>query len=213
MKTTSEITLVRLLHYVFLALSIAAAVLLLLELISYFGITSGYYHIRGWITTVGDPNPVVVPYSEGSGALKLFEMGQKRFVMLEFADMQHLMQLQNLAYLFFQNLAWVLGILVLYQMMRIFRNLDRGITFRLDNIRRVRWIALLALSFPAARFIAARLLAGITNAAGGGQISMAGPAVRLEDIVFGGLIAMIIFALGEIFRRGEHLQQEQDLTI
>lgn len=213
MKTEKSIGLLKALRYIFLALSVGGCIFLLLNLSAYFGIGGGGPFIRGWVTTIAEQNPVVLPHPDGSGDLKVYNFGSNKLVMLEFANMSAFLKARTLSYILFQNLASVLGIFVLYQMFRIFRNLDLGATFHRENTRRIRLIALAVLAFPIVRFIAAQLLAGITYEAQGHQITTARPPIFTEALLLGGLLSLVIFALAEVFRNGHHLQQEQDLTI
>jgi len=213
MESTPKITLLRVLHYVFMGLMVAGIVLFVLNQGNYFGITDGQPSIQGWVTAVGDHQPVTLQNPEGSGALNIYNFNQQQFLTMEFSSWSDLFKPRYLGYILFQNLAWLFGILVLYQMLRIFRNLDRGVTFQQENIRRVRYIAFMIPAIPLAAFLASRTLAGIVRALPGYQSLGVKPANPFEDIVFSGLIALLIFALVEIFQRGAHLQQEQDLTV
>jgi len=213
MESTLKITLLRVLHYVFMGLMVAGIALFVLNQGNYFGITDGQPSIQGWVTAVGDHQPVTLPNPEGSGALNIYNFNQQQFLTMEFASRSDLFKPRYTGYILFQNLAWLFGILVLYQMLRIFRNLDRGVTFQPENIRRVRYIAFMIPAIPLAAFLASRTLAGIVRALPGYQSLGVKPANSVEEIVFSGLIALLIFALVEIFQRGAHLQQEQDLTV
>lgn len=213
MKTPSSIGLPKVLHYVFLGLSIAGALLLLLNLSAYFGLGGNGPFIRGWVTTVTENNPVAVPHPDGSGDFKMYNFGEQKLVMLEFNNMSAFLQTRYLGYILFQNLAWVLGIIILYQMFRIFRNLDLGATFRSDNTRRIKVIALAVLMFPIVRYLAERLMADITYEAQGHLITTARLPIFTETLALGALLSLVIFALAEVFRSGAQLQQEQDLTI
>lgn len=214
MSNWKKITVTRALRYLFLVLTAGAALLLLLNLSAYFGISSEGPFIRGWVTTVTEPTqPTLLPHPDGSGDFKLYNFQEQRLVMLEFADMSGLLKARYLGYLFFQNLAWVLAVFILFQVALIFRNLDRGQFFKEENTRRARRIALAVLVFPLTSYIASRILAGVNYEAGGHTITTVRPAVHLESLLLGVLSALVIFALVEIFNKGTQLQQEQDLTI
>jgi hypothetical protein len=213
MESTPKITLLRVLHAVFLGLMVAGIALLTLNQGNSLGITDGQPSIQGWVTAVGDHQKVTLPNPEGSSALNIYNFNQRQFLTIEFASRSDLLEPRYLGYILFQNLAWLFGILVLYQMFRIFRNLDRGLTFQTENIRRVRYIAFMIPAIPLAAFLASRILAGIVRALPGYQSPGVRPADSVEDIVFSILVAILIFAVVEIFQRGAHLQQEQDLTV
>lgn len=213
MKTAQSISLPKVLRYIFLGLTVLGCIALLLNLVGYFGIASDGPFIRGWVTTVAENKPVVLPHPDGSGDYKMYNFGEQKLVMVEFANLSALFQSRYLAYILFQNLAWVLGIFILFQMYRIFRNLDAGTTFPLENMRRIRLIALAVLVFPVVRYVAANLIANISYEAQGHQITMARPPIFTENLLLGGLLSLVIFALAEVFKSGSQLQQEQELTI
>ena len=207
MEPKIKISLPKVLHYLFLCLTLAAGLLFLLDLASSLGFTGHNPCIRGWVTTIGDFSKTK------NGELQVFNWGERKFVMLELAGAQGLLQARYVAYLFFQHLQFALIAFVFYQMYRIFRNIDRGLMFREDNTRRIRMIGAAALAFPVANVVAARMIAGIAHDAGGRQIATAIPSLLSEQIVLGALLALILMSLAEIFRKGSFLQQEQDLTI
>lgn len=213
MKTDKNFRLLKVLRYVFLVLCVGSGVFLLLNLTCYFGISSDGPFIRGWVTTLAENNPVVIPHPDGSGDLKMYNMGAQKLVMVEFANLSGMMQARYLGYILFQNLAWVLAIWVLYEMFRIFRNLDLGATFHTENTHRIRRMALAVLAFPMVRYIAAQIMSGIVYEAQGHQITSARLPLFSESLLLGGLLSLVIFGLAEVFRNGTQLQQEQDLTI
>ena len=215
MKKFKKIGLSRVVYLLFACLTGGAIVLMLLNVTSEFGMVHGQPFIRGWVTTIQEPAapPVLLPHPDGSGDLKVYQFNQPKFITVAFADMGSLLQSRYIGHIFFQKLSWIMGIIVLYQFMRIFRNLDRGLVFREDNIRRIRYIALAIPAIPIANFAASRLLAGITYTVEGHTITTAVPVAQFEFILFSSLLALVIFALVEIFRSGAQLQQEQELTI
>lgn len=214
MKFAPKITLPRVLQYVFMSLLVAGTVLLVLNQIEYFGLADGRPTIKGWVTTADDPiRSVSLTNPAGNGDLSLYNFNQQQFLVINLASRGELFQTKYLGFILFKSLAWVCGLLVLYQMLRIFQNLNRGQTFRAENIRRVQYIAFLIPAVPLTAFLAARILAGIVRSLPGYQSVAVRPADSVEDIVGGLLIALLLFSLVEVFQRGAHLQQEQDLTI
>jgi hypothetical protein len=215
MDTVKSFGLSRVLYLLFAALTVFAALFALLNLSAEFSIGGGRPFIRGWVTSVQEPAaaPVLLPHPDGSGDLKVYSYSQPKFIFLEFADMGALLQSRYLGHIFFQKLSWILGILVLYQFTRIFRNLDRGQIFRDENIRRIKFIALAVALVPVTGFAASRMLSGITYTAEGHTVRTAVPVAQMEYIIAGGVLALVILALVEIFRNGVQLQQEQELTI
>ena len=213
MKTPEKVRLQMILRHVFMALSIAGLTLMVLNLAVYFGIGSDGPFVRGWVTSVTEHAPVVIPHPDGSGDYKAYPWYTQKLVMLQFKDMSGVLKARYLGYIFFQNLAWALGVFILYQMFRIFRNLDLGAVFHAENTRRIRYIAVAALLFPITRFVADNLMTGIAYEAEGHSIQTARPPLMLEPIIAGVFVSLVIFALAEVFRNGTQLQQEQDLTI
>lgn len=213
MQTTKNIALPRILHYLFLSLTCFGAIWWLLNLSAYIRVGDNGPTIRGWVTTAGDYQHTVVPHPDGSGDLKMYNWGERKFVMLEFSEMQGILKWRYLGYILLENLKYILVVFGLYQMYRIFRNLDRNLMFRDENIRRIRLIAVAVMIFPIASQVASRIIAGVTYEAEGHLIKTAIPPLLSEQLVLGGLLALILFALAEVFRNGAILQQEQDLTI
>lgn len=213
MKKTEKVSLTMILRHVFMSLSIAGLVLMVFNLSVYFGIGSQGPFIRGWVTSITEKEQVAIPHPDGSGDYKAYSFGTPKLITLQFSDMSAMLKTRYLSYIFFQNMAWVIGIFILYQMFRIFRNLDLGAVFHTENTRRIRWIAIAVLAFPVVRFIAENLMFGIAYEAAGHSIEVARPPLMLEPIIAGVFLSLIIFALAEVFRNGAKLQQEQDLTI
>ncbi|MBK8194251.1 MAG: DUF2975 domain-containing protein [Lewinellaceae bacterium] len=213
MQTTKNTGLPKILRYLFLCLTCFGAIWWLLNLSAYIRVGDNGATIRGWVTTVGDSQHTVVPHPDGSGDLKMYNFGERKFVMLEFSEMQGMLKLRYLGYMLLENLKYILVVFGLYQMYLIFRNLDLGLIFRDEQIRRIRLIAVAVLVFPIANQIASRIIAGVTYEAEGHRITTAIPPLLSEQIVLGGLLALMLFALAEVFRSGAILQQEQDLTI
>lgn len=212
MTTFKGIKASRVLHYLFMALTAGAALMLLLNLAAYFGIAGERPFIRGWVTTLADrQDPVAMPFPGGLGDVRMYKFEENKLVMLEFNNLSGIMQARYLAYLFLQNMAWVLAIYVLYQLMRIFRNLDRGQVFRTENTGRIRRIAVAVFLFPHMGYWASRILGVVAAEATGFTANL--PLVTSESVILGALVALVIYALVEIFQSGAQLQQEQDLTI
>ena len=213
MKSTGKISVPKVLHYVFLFLTVAGCLLILLNLFGYFGITSDGPFLRGEIATQGLREAATQPLPGGAGEFKVYDFKEQKLVLMDFATAQSFFQLRHVAYLFFQNMAWVLAVFVLYQMFRIFKNLDRRDTFREENTRRIRWIALAVLLYPFMGVGSDLQFKAIVSQLPGYGVSFAHVAVLTEQVILGALLSLIIFALAEVFRSGTHLQQEQDLTI
>ncbi len=213
MKATEKIRLPKVLHYVFLSLTLAGGVLLLLNLTGYFGITSDGPFLRGEIAAQGLREAATLPLPGSEGEFRVYDFKEQKLVLMDFATAQSFFQLRHIAYLFFQNMAWALGVFVLYQMFRIFKNLDRRDTFREENTRRIRWVALAVLLYPFMGVESDLQFKAIVSQLPGHGLSLTPVAVLTEQVILGALLSLVIFALAEVFRSGTHLQQEQDLTI
>jgi hypothetical protein len=212
MKATLKISVPKVLRYAFLALAGGACLLLLLNLSAYFGVPGGGLMLRGEIATQGLREAAAFPLPD-NGEFRVYDFKEQRLVMLDFATAQSFFQLRHMAYLFFQNMAWALAAFVLYQMHRIFKNLDRRDTFQEENTRRIRWIALAVLLYPFMDVESALQFKAIVSQLPGHGLSFTPVAVLTEQVILGGLLSLVIFALAEVFRTGAHLQHEQDLTI
>jgi hypothetical protein len=139
-------------------------------------------------------------------------MKQHRLAMVEFDHFSNLFQGLPWLYLLIDTTSNFLIAWVLYQMMLIFRSLDRGEVFRENNLPRLRNIAYSVLVYSVLTFINGGLFAHYIQHSGE-QFLPAYSTVYIERILMGGLLALIIFALLKAFKLGIELQQEQDLTI
>jgi hypothetical protein len=212
MKSVLKIGIPGVLRYAFLALTAAACLLLLINLSGYFGITGNGLFLRGEVATHGLHETTSFPLPDG-GEFRMYDFKAQKLVMLDFATAQAFFQVRHMAYLLFQNMTWVLAAFVFYQMFRIFKNIDFGQTFREENTRRMRWIALAVLFYPFVELESELLLKGIVSRLQGQDTGFTPLAIVSEQTILGGLLCLVIFALAEAFRHGTHLQQEQDLTI
>lgn len=212
MKATEKIGISKLLRYTFLLLSALVGLVLLLNLSGYLGITSEGPFLRGEIETNGLRETAKIPLPD-QGEFRVYKAQETQVVLLDFATADAFFKLRHLAYLLFQNLTWALVVFVLYQMYCIFRNLDRRDIFPEENARRMRWIALAVLLYPFVGLEGSLLFRSIVSQLPGHQLSFYPVMVLTEEVLLGGLLSLIIYALAEVFRRGNHIQQEQDLTI
>ena len=212
MKSTVKISVPKVLRYAFLALSIGVALLLLLNLSSYFGLGGNGPSLRGEIATQGLQEVSKVPLPDG-GEFRTYSLKEQKLVLLDFASAQSFFQIRHMAYLLFQNMSWALVAFVFYQMFRIFKNLDRGQTFQAENTRRIQWIGAAILAYPITGLESELLFRGIVMRLQGQEMGFTPLVIFSEKIMLGGLLCLVMFALAEAFRSGTHLQQEQDLTI
>lgn len=214
MKTKFNLSVARLLRYAFLSLTLGVGLVLLLNLTAYFGISGDGPFLRGEVTTHGLSGPTLQSaLPNDGGAYRIYDFGERKLVMLDFASAQAFFQLRHLAYLLFQNLSWALVVFALYQMFRIFKNLDRKEAFQVENTRRMRWIAMAVLFYPFVSLESELLFKSIVSRLQGHTLGFMPSVLLSEQILLGALLSLVIFALAEVFRQGTHLQQEQDLTI
>lgn len=212
MKTEKKISLLKALRFVFLGLSIAGCVLLLLNLSSYFGIGGDGPFLRGEIATNGLQEVSKLPLPDG-GEYRTYNFKEQKLVLLDFASAQSFFQIRHMAYLLFQNMTWALVVFVLYQMFRIFKNLDSGHPFQPENTRRIQWIGAAIFAYPIAGLESELLFKGIVMRLQGNEMGFTPLVIFSEKIILGGLLCLVMLALAEAFRNGTQLQQEQDLTI
>ncbi|MCB0533560.1 MAG: DUF2975 domain-containing protein [Lewinellaceae bacterium] len=212
MKKPFNLSLLGLLRYLFMLLVLSGTILFLLNL---QGIFNGeHICIRGWVTMIRPWNAIEIPGAGHVQALKMFNFGQqKQFIMLEFSRFAEVLSFPYLAFLIFDCLSWLTSLLILYQMMLFFKNLESGAPFQTSTIHKVRLIAFLVFTFPILRFLTSWILTNIVRKVQGASDLVIGTTVNLEEMLIGAISAIIIYALLEIFQRGQTLQQEQDLTI
>lgn len=213
MSTKEKSTMLRTLQYVFIGLMVVGSLILLRNLSEYFGITGGEPFIHGWVTMVTEQEPEGTPHPNGNNDLTMYHSGHHKLIKIEFADMNLMLQERYLAYITFHIVAWVLGIIILYQMFRILRNLEQGLVFHETNVRRIRHISLAVLCIPILLYVSGWILEGIAYTFHGHQYTTDMPDLHRERVVIGALVALVVFALGEIFRTGIRLKEEHDLTI
>jgi len=105
-----------------------------------------------------------------------------------------------------------IGLLIIYQLRKIFATLVDETPFTIENSRRITIIGLAIIAATILKAVLTALIglyfASLINLPGLGINAN----IRLED--FGGvLIGIIILVLAEVFRHGARLQEEQDLTV
>jgi len=213
MKAKEIIVSPKVLRYTFLALTAGGCLMLLLNLSSYFGISSDGPFVRGYVGSQGDYGPTVLPLSDGNGIYKIFNFGERKLVLLDFSNLPSFMQFRHMFYILCQKMVWFLAIIVMYQMYRIFRNLDRKVMFRDENTRRIRLIALAVLLYPIMGLLAEVQFKAIVSQLPGHNLQLSSIPILDQELVYGAILSLVIFALADVFHSGTQLQQEQDLTI
>lgn len=204
--------MLRALQYIFIGLMILCGVMLIKHVSEYFGITGDGPVINGWVTMVTEQEPIGTPHPDSTKNMTLYHSGDHKLITIEFSDMSLLFKEKYLVYVISHIIAWVLLILVLYQMYRILRNLEKGLVFQDANVRRIRRIALAIFIIPLLLYASGWILAGITHTFHGHQYVTDMPDLHRERLIIGSLAALLVFALGEIFRTGIQLKQDHDMT-
>ncbi len=211
MTIWSKITVEKALRYLFLLLSIGAAIMLLLNLSVYLGIGADGAIIRGWVHYGSQPpEPLILPIENGE--IKIHNIGHTQFALVHFEHLSTMLRGLPLACLICLVLSDFTIVLVFYQLMHIFRSIDKGEVFKTNNLARVRLIAFAVLAFSMFSYLTSSLLSTYIQRSGD-SFRGAYPAISSERLVMGALVALIIFALLKAFKLGTQLQQEQDLTV
>lgn len=213
MQTSFNFPAPKLLRYAFLALMIGGGLLLILNFASNLGLAGSGPFLRGYVTTYHMKDLVDSALPEGQGTLRVMKHSENSFVLLDFASRWSLFKIRHLLFLLSDNMRWVLAIMTMYQMFRIFHNIDRKEVFSQENVRRIRIIAFCVLIYPFLTIEATLQFKAIVTRIPGHGLSIAPITILYESLAVGVLLSLIIFALAEVFRTGAHLQQEQDLTI
>lgn len=204
--------MLRLLQYVFIGLMLLCVFLLMKHISEYFGITGEGPIINGWVTMVTEQEPIGTPHPDSTKNMTLYHSGHHKLITIEFSDMSLLFKEKYLLYVISHIVAWTLLIVVLHQMYKILRNLEKGLVFQDSNVRRIRRIALAIFIIPLLLFVSGWILAGITHTFHGHQYVTDMPHLHRERLIIGSLVALLVFALGEIFRTGIQLKQDHDMA-
>jgi hypothetical protein len=212
MSTTQKSTLLRTLQYVFIGLMVVVGIIMIKNASAYFGFTGNEPFIHGWVTMVTEQDPIGTPHPDSSKNVTLYHSGHHKLVTIEFADMSLLFKEKYLVYIVFHILAWGLLLVILYQMLQILRNIERGLIFQEANVKRIRRVALSILAIPLLLYVSGWILAGITYTFHGHQYVTDMPDLHRERVVIGLLAALVVFALGEIFRTGIQLKEDHDIA-
>jgi hypothetical protein len=211
MTIKRKITLEKILRYVFFGLSISGGILVLLNLVACLGTGGEGPIIRGWVHYGHRPvQPELLAMA--SGQIKIYNMSQIQFAVVHFESLGAMLRGIPLVYLLFQVLLELSVVMVLYQLMQIFRSLDEGDVFRSNNLTRMRHIAYAILTYSLLTLLNAHLLAVYIQGSGD-TLRSAYSYLTIERLLGGILVALIVFALQKAFSLGTQLQQEQDLTI
>jgi hypothetical protein len=212
MSATGKTRMLRTLQYVFIGLMILCGFILLKHISEYFGLRGDGPVINGWVTMVTEQEPIGTAHPDSTKNMTLYHSGHHKLITIEFADMSLLFKEKYLVYITSHIVAWILLIVVLYQMYRILRNLEKGLVFQESNVRRIRQIALVIFIIPLLLYVSGWILAGITHTFHGHQYVTDMPDLHRERVIIGSLVALLVFALGETFRTGIELKQDHDMA-
>lgn len=106
---------------------------------------------------------------------------------------------------------FALIMLFLHQLRRIFQRVRAGAPFDAANARRLRWLGLLLIAVAVVNGVAEQVASGAVRVgmASGAITVQRGLHLDLSAI----LVALVLVALAEIFRRGAELEDEQSLVV
>jgi hypothetical protein len=159
------------------------------------------------VLTVAFFGPKLVPHGVGAN----FNFGAE-FISFSFSQVQ----LQNPQAIFLGFLGWILAMFsvaqaVIYQLRKIFATLRDGSAFTRQNARRVRSIGLIIIGGSVLQSIVNYLVGWVMM----NNITIPGVEINAtSDLHLGGVfMGLLILVLGEIFRQGASLQEDQNLTI
>lgn len=107
--------------------------------------------------------------------------------------------------------AMMLALLFLHTLRALFRRLREGAPFDANNAARMRWVGMWLLAFHVfyggLSYLMSRWLAREMASSG----VAAGPVLDINW--FAVLVALVLMALAEVFRRGATLEEEQSLVV
>lgn len=211
MILSAKFTVSRLLYYFLFLVAAHGVLIFLYHLASFTGLTGDTPFVRGWVRLIHNDLPPALQRPDG---VKIFQFGRENALLIrEFPAFQGFFEGPVLLFLLCESLTWLIGLGVLFQLGLIFRNLHRRQFFVPENVRRMRLIAAGVAALPVFRYGAESFLVRVLNARREFNDLFIAPAHHLELLAALWVIALFLFALVEIFRTGQHLQHEQDLTV
>ena len=107
--------------------------------------------------------------------------------------------------------AFALMLPTLHHLRRIFQCVRDGAPFDTDNARRLRWVGLLLLALALLNGVAEFFTSMAVRRGLAGSSIMVPFAPRIDVPIV--LVALMLVALAEIFRRGAELEDEQSLVV
>jgi hypothetical protein len=107
--------------------------------------------------------------------------------------------------------AFALMVALLHHLRRIFQRVRDGAPFDVQNAVRLRWVGLLLIALSLLNGVAELVTSMVVRQGlAGGSVAVAG-GLRIEAPFL--LVALVLLALAEIFRRGAELEHEQSLVV
>ena len=107
--------------------------------------------------------------------------------------------------------AFALMVALLHHLRRIFQRVRDGAPFDAQNAIRLRWVGLLLIALSLLNGVAELVTSMVVRQGlAGGSVAVAG-GLRIEAPFL--LVALVLLALAEIFRRGAELEHEQSLVV
>jgi hypothetical protein len=107
--------------------------------------------------------------------------------------------------------AFALMVALLHHLRRIFQRVRAGAPFDAQNAIRLRWVGLLLIALSLLNGVAELVTSMVVRQGlAGGSVAVAG-GLRIEAPFL--LVALVLLALAEIFRRGAELEHEQSLVV
>lgn len=202
-----------LLQYLFLGGAALGCFLFLSEWYHHLGIGDGTGLIHGWVSGGVPEKTAEVQAQQQDILVKIYSLGQREFVVLEFSNPADLFRSPQMPFLLFNSLSWLTVLWALWLLGQVFGSIKRETFFKEKIVRRIRLLACLILLFPLFRFLASQVLTVIVSVAQSGSGHFFRSAVHLEEVLLGAIAALVIYTLAGVFHTGNRLQQEQDLTI
>lgn len=133
------------------------------------------------------------------------------FMRFDYTAFSQALTAKNVKYFLADNCVKVLWLIITILMRNIFVSLAKGQIFDGTNLWRVRKVALCLFFIPFCEFLAYQLFVPIVRS----EVEIEGFNISIyrgfNESMIG--IALLVLALGEVFRYGMQLQEQNDLTI
>lgn len=197
-------------------------IVLALALLNYFdwGGNERDITVRGDITVIEhDWKPMKTQqYSlkDSVGLSAIVLQKKKAFVRLDYSDLGKALSLRNVTSMVLHFLTFAIWLVVMHQVMKIINAVYKDQVFGIQNINRIRWIALVFLVAPIIGglhdWLFALLVHDKIEIPDHYVVSNSYRTFRWE-ILKGASIATVVLVLAEVIKKGMHLKSENDLTV